>query len=466
MAKKKDKEIYKCLNCGYKSLKWLGKCPECFSWESLEHYVEPKSSYGANLSKSKSEIFSLKDFKQVDNVRYLTGIEEFDRVLGAGIVIGSAILISGEPGIGKSTFLLQISSILSLDGKNVLYLAGEESIPQIKLRANRLKISSDILITNEIDVDALIEMLANIELDFMVVDSIQTLNSREVQGSLGGVAQLKHCVYKLVEWAKGKNITLCLVGHVTKDGILAGPKIIEHMVDSVFYFEEAKKSLRMLRATKNRFGTINEIGIFEMTSLGLVEIKDPSSIFLERKEEISSGIAIGIINEGSRVLFVEIQALITRTGMNISRIFSEKIDSKKISRILAVISKYLNLNFNNDDIYVNVSGGLRIDDVEIELAVLVALFSAKTNVIISQELIFTGEISLSGEIKVSSNIESKVIAALKAGFKSVFGANLRDNHYNGYESIGSVLGVVRRLVQDSRIKDHENNLFKNSNIKK
>ncbi|UPA17912.1 DNA repair protein RadA [Borrelia sp. MN22-0132] len=461
MIKNRDKEIYKCLNCGYKSLKWLGKCPECFSWESLVHYSEFKSGCEGDLSKSKNEIFSLRDFKHVDNVRHLTGIEEFDRVLGDGIVIGSAILISGEPGIGKSTFLLQISSILSLADKNVLYLAGEESIPQIKLRANRLKISSDILITNEINVDSLIKMLVNIELDFIVVDSIQTLHSKEVQGGLGGVAQLKHCVYKLIEWARGKNITLCLVGHITKDGILAGPKVIEHMVDSVFYFEEAEKSLRMLRATKNRFGAINEVGIFEMTCLGLVEIKDPSSIFLEKKEEISSGIAIGIINEGSRVLFVEIQALITRTGMNIPRIFSEKIDSKKISRILAVLNKYLNLSFNNDDVYVNVSGGLRMDDIEIELAVLVALFSAKTNVIINQDLIFTGEISLSGKIKASSNIESKVIAAKKAGFQHVLGANLRENYYNGYDGIESVLGVVRRLVRDSKREVHEESRLKN-----
>ncbi|AHH10597.1 DNA repair protein RadA [Borrelia coriaceae ATCC 43381] len=240
MKKNKDKEIYKCLNCGYKTLKWLGKCPECFSWESLEHFSEIESGYAEDLSKLKNEIFSLNDFKQVDNIRYLTGIEEFDRVLGAGIVVGSAIVISGEPGIGKSTFLLQISSILSLAGKNVLYLAGEESIPQIKLRANRLKIFSDILITNEIDIESLIKMLANIEPDFIVVDSIQTLHSNEVQGSLGGVAQLKHCVYKLVEWARGKNITLCLVGHITKDGILAGPKIIEHMVDAVFILRRQK----------------------------------------------------------------------------------------------------------------------------------------------------------------------------------------------------------------------------------
>ncbi|AHH10596.1 DNA repair protein RadA [Borrelia coriaceae ATCC 43381] len=191
-----------------------------------------------------------------------------------------------------------------------------------------------------------------------------------------------------------------------------------------------------------------------MTSLGLIDVKDPSSIFLEKKEEVSSGIAIGIINEGSRVLFIEIQALITRTGMNIPRIFSEKIDSKKISRILAVISKYLNLNFNNDDVYVNVAGGLRIDDIEIELAILVALFSAKTNVVVDQELIFTGEISLSGKIKSSSNIEGKVIAARKSGFQSVLGAKLRGNHYKGYEGIDNVLGVVRRLVKDKKIREH------------
>ncbi|BCR21034.1 DNA repair protein RadA [Borrelia miyamotoi] len=465
MAKNKDKEIYKCLKCGYKTLKWLGKCPECFSWESLEAYTEFKVGYDINLNNAKSEIFSLKDFKQIENVRHLTGIDEFDRVLGSGIVIGSTILISGEPGIGKSTFLLQISNIVSRAGKNVLYLAGEESIPQIKLRANRLKISSDILITNEINVDSLIEMLSNIELDFMVVDSIQTLYSKEVQGSFGGVSQLKHCIYKLVEWAKKKDVALCLVGHITKDGILAGPKVIEHIVDSVFYFEEAEKSLRTLRASKNRFGAINEIGIFEMTYLGVVEIKDPSSIFLEKKDKISSGIAIGIINEGSRVLFVEIQALITRTGMNMPRIFSEKIDSKKISRILAVLSKYLNLNFNNDDVYVNVSGGLRIDDVEIELAVLVALFSAKTDIIVNQELIFTGEISLSGEIRASSNLDSKVLAAKKAGFKSVMGASLRDSHYDVYEGIGNVLDVIRYLVKGRSMKDYENHLLKNNNVK-
>ncbi|AWG42802.1 DNA repair protein RadA [Candidatus Borreliella tachyglossi] len=465
MARSKDKEIYKCLNCGYKSLKWLGKCPECSSWESLESYTERKSEYEGNLNLSKSEILSLRDLKQIDNIKHSTGIEEFDRVLGSGIVLGSAILISGDPGIGKSTFLLQISNTISLAGKNVLYLAGEESIPQIKLRANRLNLFADILITNEINVDSLMGMLENIELDFMVVDSIQTLHSKEVQGGLGGISQLKYCVYKLGEWAKSKDITLFLVGHITKDGILAGPKIIEHMVDAVFYFEEAEKSLRMLRATKNRFGTINEIGIFEMTSLGLVEVKDPSSIFLEKKEEVSSGIAIGIINKGSRVLFVEIQALIAKTGMNISRIFSEKVDSKKISRILAVLSKYLNLNFNNDDVYVNVSGGLKIDDIEIELAVLVALFSAKTNIIVSQDLIFTGEISLSGGIKVSSNIEGKVLSARKAGFKSVLGANLRGSHYDGYEEVGKVLDIVKRLVKDSEIRNNRNNLFKNLNTK-
>ncbi|AYE36297.1 DNA repair protein RadA [Borrelia turcica IST7] len=466
MAKNKEREIYKCLNCGYKSLKWLGKCPECFSWESLESYTEVKAGYVKNLSSVKNEIYSLKDFKQVDNVRQLTGIEEFDRVLGSGIVLGSVILIAGDPGIGKSTFLLQISNIVSLAGKNVLYLAGEESIPQIKLRSNRLKLSTDILITNEVNVDSLIDMVESIKLDFIVVDSIQTLHSKEVQGGLGGVSQLKHCVYKLVEWAKRKDITLFLVGHITKDGILAGPKIIEHMVDAVFYFEEAEKSLRMLRATKNRFGSVNEIGIFEMTNLGLSEIKDPSSIFLEKKEKVSSGIAIGIINKGSRVLFVEIQALITKTGMNIPRIFSEKIDSKKISRILAVLSKYLNLNFNNDDVYVNVSGGLRIDDIEIELAILVALFSAKTDIIVSQELIFTGEISLSGEIKISSNVESKVLASRKAGFKSVLGANLRGSCYDGYEGISRVLDIVKRLIRDSKRERGENNIFKNVGIKK
>ncbi|UGQ17221.1 DNA repair protein RadA [Borrelia sp. RT1S] len=451
MGKNKEREIYKCLHCGYKSLKWLGKCPECFSWDSLESYTEHKAGHGKTPNSSKkNEIYSLKDFKQVDNVRQLTGIEEFDRVLGSGVVLGSVILIAGEPGIGKSTFLLQIANVVSLSGKSVLYLAGEESIPQIKLRSNRLKLSVDILITNEVDVDSLIEMVESLKVDFIVVDSIQTLHSKEAQGGLGGVSQLKHCVYKLVEWVKGRNITLFLVGHITKDGMLAGPKIIEHVVDAVFYFEEAEKSLRMLRATKNRFGSVSEIGIFEMTKLGLMEIKDPSSIFLEKKEKVSSGIAIGIVNRGSRVLFIEIQALIIKTGMSIPRIFSEKIDSKKISRILAVLSKYLNLNFNNDDVYVNVSGGFRIDDIEIELAILVALFSAKTDVVVSQELIFTGEISLSGEIKTSSSVESKVIASRKAGFKIVLGANIRGGCYDGYEGIGRVLDIVKRLVRSSK----------------
>ncbi|QMU99205.1 DNA repair protein RadA [Borrelia sp. A-FGy1] len=466
MARNKEREIYKCLNCGYKSFKWLGKCPECLSWESLQSYTEVKSSFVKNVGHVKNEIYSLKEFKQVDKIRHMTGIEEFDRVLGHGIVIGSAILIVGEPGIGKSTLLLQISNLISLASKNVLYLAGEESISQIKLRSNRLKLFIDILITNEVNVDSLIEMVKGIKLDFIVVDSIQTLHSEEVQGGLGGVSQLKHCVYKLVEWAKRKDITLFLVGHITKDGILAGPKIIEHMVDGVFYFEEAEKSLRMLRATKNRFGSINEIGIFEMTSLGLNEIKDPSSVFLEKKESISSGIAVGIINKGSRVLFVEIQALITKTGMNISRIFSEKIDSKKISRILAVLSKYLNLNFNNDDVYVNVSGGLRIDDIEIELAILVALFSAKTDIIINQEFIFTGEVSLSGEIKSSSNVENKVIASRKAGFKILLGGNVRGNCYDGYEGINRVLDIIKKLVRETKREKRKDNIFKNLDIKK
>ncbi|UER67602.1 DNA repair protein RadA [Borrelia sp. BU AG58] len=448
MGKNKEREIYKCLNCGYRSLRWLGKCPECLSWDSLESYIEHKPGHEKTLNSSKkNEIYSLKDFKQVDNVRQLTGIGEFDRVLGSGVVLGSITLISGEPGIGKSTFLLQIADVVSIANKRVLYLAGEESIPQIKLRSNRLNLSTDILITNEVNVDSLIEMVESIKIDFIFVDSIQTLHSKEAQGGLGGVSQLKHCVYKLVEWVKRKNITLFLVGHITKDGNLAGPKIIEHVVDAVFYFEEAEKSLRMLRATKNRFGSVSEIGIFEMTYLGLMEIKDPSSIFLEKKEKVSSGIAIGIVNRGSRVLFVEIQALIVKTGMNISRIFSEKIDSKKISRILAILGKYLNLNFNNDDVYVNVSGGLKVDDIEIELAILVALFSAKTDVVVSQELIFTGEISLSGEIRASSNVESKVQASRKAGFKIVLGANISGSFYDGYEGIGRVLDVIKRLVK-------------------
>ncbi len=420
---KKAKTVFFCTSCGHEEAKWLGRCPGCGEWNSLqEQKVQAlSSSLGINLKRAENpkpqtlDSISLKDFK-----RHSTGLPEADQVLGGGLVEGSAILLGGEPGIGKSTLMLQIAG-QTAESKKALYISGEESLRQIKLRAKRLGIESPRLsLYCESDSETIIHTLEEEKPSLVILDSIQTIHSPSQGLVPGTVNQLKYGCFELINWTRRREATLFLIAHVTKEGSIAGPKVIEHMVDTVLHFDHTGNDLRILRAAKNRFGPVDEIGLFRMDGRGLQQVTEPEALFLENREgQLPPGIAVAPVFEGSRVLLVEIQALTVPAKGGISRVFSDRIEGSRVSRVAAIMEKHLGLKYSDQDIYINVAGGMKVSEVGAELPLALALYSARTGIPLPSGLMAMGEMSLTGEIRPVPHLKRRLKAAGDMGFSTL-----------------------------------------------
>ncbi len=420
MAKVKSKWV--CQNCGYESAGYLGKCPECSSWGSFVEEVQSDRPLNISpqgiINDSKPSLIG--DIQVGKEIRVSTGISEFDRILGGGLVQGSLVLIAGDPGIGKSTILLQTSGGLANSDKKVLYVSAEESAGQLKLRADRLGVKSDnIYIYPQTNLESIKSQIEELNPDMVVIDSIQAIYSQTVPSSAGSVSQIRECCNILMQIAKTKNITILVIGHVTKDGNIAGPKVLEHMVDTVISFEGDKyKSYRMLRSMKNRFGNTSEVGIFEMGSSGLKEVINPNQLFLnERSQENIPGTAIIVTNEGTRPLLVEIQALVGATPYPSPRRVANGVDFSRLLQILAVLEKRVGLNLSKQDVYVNVMGGIDVDEPSADLGIALAIATCARDVVVDPQTVIIGEIGLSGEIHPVNNLEKMLNEASMTGFK-------------------------------------------------
>ncbi len=425
MAKKSGSVSYRCSNCGYTQPRWLGRCPECGEWNSLEEIIIDKNNISpagrGSEAVEKQKPVGLASVKAQENSRLSTGIDEFDRVLGGGATKRSAILLGGEPGIGKSTLLLQTAASVAHSGAVVLYISGEESAAQIKERADRLELSCNgisILCTSRLE-DSL-DALDSLNPAFVIIDSIQTIYSAEAGIIPGTVNQLKYCANEFISWAKERDTVLIMTAHVTKEGTIAGPKSLEHMVDTVISFERNADDIRFLHAQKNRFGSVDEIGIFSMSEKGLAPVLNPASLFLtQRKENQPAGVACTPVFEGSRVFLVEIQALTVPAKASVSRIYSEKIDSGRVARVAAVIEKRCGLCFSDQDIYVNVAGGIKLSESAIDAALATALYSARTDIAVKNGTAVFGELSLAGEIRPVTKAKQRAKAAEGLGFTQI-----------------------------------------------
>lgn len=415
------KTFYSCQQCGYQSVKWLGKCPDCGEWNAFveERTLEerrPTINYTVNPAQEPKPI---KDITCLPEDRLLTGISEFDRVLGGGIVSGSVILIGGDPGIGKSTLLLQAVDRLSHRVGRVLYISGEESQRQIRLRAERLGAeSSDILILTETSLEEIQRHLKEANPMLVVVDSIQTIFTSNLQSAPGSISQVKEVATQFMYYAKRNSVPVFIIGHVTKDGAIAGPRVLEHLVDTVLYFEgDGGHSYRILRAVKNRFGSTNEIGVFEMKDSGLIEINNPSEFFLsERAREVTGSVVVSSI-EGTRPILAELQALVTPTYLGIPRRTAIGVDYNRVSLLLAILEKRGGIHLSGQDVFVNVTGGIRIDEPAIDLGLLAAVASSFREIPIDHSTIIIGEVGLSGEIRGVNQAEVRIKEAAKLGFK-------------------------------------------------
>ncbi len=416
---KGSKIIFVCSECGATSTKWLGKCYECGAWNSFsETETKEKGAKRILTTKSKAEVFS--ELKISDYIRTKTGMGELDRVLGGGLVDSSVVLLSGEPGIGKSTLLLQICGQLSLSRK-VLYISGEESKGQLKLRSERLGIKGDsIYLLTENDLESIISECERLRPDVIIMDSVQTLSSESLSSAPGSITQVKEGALTLINYAKSFGAAVFLVGHVNKEGGISGPKLLEHMVDAVLYFEgERTNSYRIIRAIKNRFGSTNEIGVFEMGDTGLKEIPNPSEVVMAERPKNTSGSCAGCVMQGTRPIITEIQSLVTKTAYPTGKRTSDGFDHNRMALLIAVLEKRMGLKFYENDVYLNVAGGLYLDEPSADLSIAMALISGITDRIIPDELIAFGEIGLSGEVRAVSHIDYRVKEAVRLGFTKI-----------------------------------------------
>ena len=418
----KIKSVYICSECGYESPKWYGKCPSCGEWNTMNEEVRDTAKQSPTTARAVSYAppIKIQEISTTDEIRYKTGSSELDRVMGGGIVKGSLILLGGDPGIGKSTILLQICEHL---GKNlsILYVSGEESKRQLKLRADRLGVDSDNLyILTQTDVEMICETIRQDKPDIVMIDSIQTMSLTELNSSPGSVTQVRECTNYLMRTAKSLDIPMIVVGHVNKEGSIAGPKVLEHIVDAVLHFEGDKQmSYRILRAVKNRYGSTNEIGVFEMTDKGLNEVDNPSLMLISGRPKNVSGTCIACAMEGTRPILAEIQALATATGFGNPRRMSTGFDYNRMNLIIAVLEKRAGYYFSNTDAYINVIGGLRLDETAVDLAVAMALVSSLKDIPITDDAIAFGEIGLAGEIRSVNHAQQRVNEAVRLGFKRI-----------------------------------------------
>ena len=419
----KTKTVYICTECGYESSKWNGKCPSCGKWNTLEEDVSvsvAKTSSNRKTVDMSSHIVSLSGVDTEDNdARYSTGVGELDRVLGGGLVRGSLVLLGGEPGIGKSTLLLQICQYLGQNFR-ILYVSGEESARQIKLRANRLKVnSSNLYILALTDAEAISDTVIKNKPDIVIIDSIQTMSIGAISSSPGSITQVRECTNLFMRTAKSEEIPFFIVGHVNKDGAIAGPKVMEHIVDAVLYFEgQRNMSYRILRAVKNRFGSTNEIGVFEMLDIGLREVPNPSLMLLQGRPRNVSGSCVACIMEGSRPVLAEVQALVSKSSFSTPRRMTTGIDYNRVAIIIAVLEKRLGFFFSSLDVYINIVGGLRIDEPAADLSIAMALYSSLKDKCLDEKLIAFGEVGLGGEIRNVSHIVQRVLEAQRLGFET------------------------------------------------
>lgn len=414
MAKKKT--VFMCQECGYESSGWLGKCPACLAWNTFVEQIEIKSS-GVSTANKKIEPMYINDVKIITEQRFSTGMKELDRVLGGGMVPGSLILVGGDPGIGKSTLLLQICDRVEHD-TSIFYVSGEESISQIKLRAERLDVKNDnILIVSEVNFKAIEELIVSKKPEIVIIDSIQTIYNDELTSAPGSVSQVREVTLGFMRIAKDLGVTIILVGHVTKEGAIAGPRVLEHMVDTVLYFEGEKHlNYRVLRAVKNRFGSTNEIGIFEMKDSGLMEIDNPSSVMLSGRPGTVPGSVVVSSLEGTRPMLIEVQALVCFTNFGMPRRMATGIDYNRITLLMAVLEKRAGMQMNNFDAYVNIVGGIRVDEPACDLGVLTAIASSFKNKAVDINTCLVGEVGLTGEVRAVSQIDKRVIEAERMGF--------------------------------------------------
>ena len=418
----KSKNVFVCSECGYESIKWAGKCSGCGSWNTMEEEIREVSSgkRSAPVDINAPALSTAKHIYEISSTeeeRYKTGFSELDRVLGGGIVRGSIVLVSGDPGIGKSTILLQICQFIG-EEQEILYVSGEESVRQIKLRADRLRVDSDNLkILTETDVQYVIEQIRSEKPDLVIIDSIQTMNHSELNSSPGSITQVRECTNAMTRCAKAMDIPIIVVGHVNKDGGIAGPKALEHIVDAVLYFEgDRQMTYRILRAVKNRYGSTNEIGVFDMGDSGLKQIENPSQAMLSGRPVNSPGTCVTAVMEGSRPLLAEIQGLVTATGFGTPRRMATGFDYNRMALILAVLEKRAGYFFSNLDAYVNVVGGLRLDEPSVDLAVAMALVSSLKDMVIRDDTVVFGEIGLAGELRSVSRINLRISEAARMGF--------------------------------------------------
>lgn len=417
--KAKTKTVFVCQSCGSQSPKWMGRCPDCNSWSSFVEEAELPERTGDNESVLYQPPILLKDVGGEKEVRFKTRIGELDRVLGGGVVVGSIVLIGGDPGIGKSTLALQMSFNLSKDTK-VLYISAEESARQTKMRSDRLKCSmgENFYIANMTNVEAIFEALEKLDARVAIIDSIQVIYTDRVSSSPGSVSQVRECANMLMQLAKQKGISIFLIGHVTKEGAIAGPRVLEHIVDTVLYFEGDRFSnYRMLRAVKNRFGSTNEVGVFEMSDHGLLEVANPSEYFLAQRNSSISGSVICATMEGTRPLLIEVQALVTKAGFGMVRRRAQGFDYNRFGVLTAVLEKRCGLRLEDKDIFVNIVGGITIDEPALDLALATAIASSVFDKAVAKDLIILGEVGLGGEVRSVTNVSLRLKEAAKLGFK-------------------------------------------------
>lgn len=417
----KAKTVFYCTECGNETPKWQGKCPACGAWNTMQEHIEKPVPAGKAKSAPVGQSKLPQSIREVDcdaEIRFSTGMGELDRVLGGGAVAGSLVLVGGAPGIGKSTLLLQICNSLCC-GRKVLYISGEESERQLKLRAQRLNVAPDSLyILSETRMSDVMNAIDQMQPDILIADSIQTLFLDENESSPGSVSQVKDCTMALMQLSKSQGITVFVVGHINKDGNIAGPKVLEHMVDCVLYFEgDPNTSYRLLRAAKNRFGSTNEIGVFEMGECGLIEVPNPSQMLLDGRPEGASGTCVACVMEGTRPVLAEVQALVTKTTFNVPRRTADGFDFNRAVLLMAVAEKRAGMKLNMFDAYINVIGGLRLDEPGADLPVILAVASSYRDQPIADDLVAIGEVGLTGEIRSVSHMNQRLVEAARLGFK-------------------------------------------------
>ena len=420
MAKGKQKTTFFCKECGFESPKWLGQCPGCKDWDSFVEEPVVKTAAGRSVTVTEHrEPSKLSEIVTNDEVRTLTGIGELDRVLGGGIVTGSLVLVGGDPGIGKSTLLLQMCKQLAEAGKDVLYVSGEESVKQIKMRADRLgTFQKELFLLSETDLDIVTEVIGRKKPEIVIIDSIQTMYREEIGSAPGSVSQVRETTSTLMRLAKSLPVSIFIVGHVTKEGVVAGPRVLEHMVDTVLYFEgDGGASYRFLRGVKNRFGSTDEIGVFEMRGNGLVEVQNPSEYMLAGKPKQAPGSIVVCSIEGTRPILIEVQALVCQTNFNMPRRTSTGTDYNRVNLLMAVIEKRMGVRMGDCDAYINVAGGMRIHEPALDLGIILALLTSYRNQSLDDETICFGEVGLAGEVRAVNMAEQRVLEAAKLGFK-------------------------------------------------